>query len=652
MKLSVIIVNYNVQYFLENCLNSVFKATDNISSEVIVVDNSSVDGSLNMLHSKFPQVKVIANKDNKGFSKANNQAIAEAKGEFVLLLNPDTVVEENTFKVCIEHFQNDPEVGGVGVKMLDGKGVFLPESKRGLPTPLVAFYKIFGLSTLFPKSKRFSKYNLGNLSKDENHEIEILSGAFMMIRRSVLDQIGVLDESFFMYGEDIDLSYRITKAGYKNYYLADTSIIHYKGESTKKSSINYVFVFYRAMAIFAKKHFSQKNAQLFSNLINFAIYLRATFAVLTRTVKHLILPLVDVIVFYLCINTFVNYYENYVKYAEGGAYPSELENYGIPIIIGIYIVSLLLNGAYVIPTPFRRIIQGAFSGSLALLITYSLLSEDYRFSRAIILFTVLSSLIVLPLVRFILHLSAIRKFKKNRKQRVAVVGKDEEVERINNFLLNSPNRAEIILKINADDGKNKQAVEYDAMLYQLVDIIEIYDINEVIFCAKDVNSSAIINQMAVIKDKGVDFKIAPAESLYIIGSNSIQSSGEYYILTTDTLLKSVNQRSKRIFDIAMAVLAILFSPLLILISSHRKNYFKNTFRILYGSLSFVGFIPLEKMQDEQLKVKKGLFSPVDLYTPEQLSQHSLEQLNLDYGREYTIWRDLDIILKNIKKLGK
>jgi GT2 family glycosyltransferase len=229
MDLSIIIVNYNVQFFLENCLNSVFQAIHNIEAEVIVVDNNSVDGSLKMLKEKFPEVKLIANKDNLGFSKANNQAIKEAKGEIVLLLNPDTVVEENTFEVCLEIFKNKPKVGGLGLKMLDGKGNFLPESKRGLPTPSVAFHKIFGLSALFPKSKIFNKYHLGYLSKDEDHEIEILSGAFMMIRKKVLDEIGLLDELFFMYGEDIDLSYRITQNGYINWYTSKTSIIHYKG---------------------------------------------------------------------------------------------------------------------------------------------------------------------------------------------------------------------------------------------------------------------------------------------------------------------------------------------------------------------------------------------------------------------------------------
>jgi GT2 family glycosyltransferase len=254
MKLTVIIVNYNVKYFLEQCLISVQKACEGITAEVFVVDNNSVDGSVAMVAEKFPWVKLIANTENTGFSKANNQAMRLAKGEYVLLLNPDTVVQEDTFHKVVQFMDEHPDAGGLGVRMVDGKGHFLPESKRGLPTPAVAFYKIFGLSALFPKSPRFGRYHLGNLSADETHEIEILSGAFMLMRKKTLDQVGLLDEAFFMYGEDIDLSWLIIQGGWKNYYYPDTRIIHYKGESTKKGSLNYVKVFYQAMLIFARKH--------------------------------------------------------------------------------------------------------------------------------------------------------------------------------------------------------------------------------------------------------------------------------------------------------------------------------------------------------------------------------------------------------------
>lgn len=652
MKLSVIIVNYNVQYFLENCLNSVYCSSKEIDFEVFVVDNNSVDGSLQMLNEKFPQVKVIANKDNLGFSVANNQAIKQASGEYVLLLNPDTVIEENNFKVCCNFMDQHAKSGGLGVKMVDGKGNFLPEAKRGLPTPAVAFYKIFGLSALFPKSEKFGQYHLGNLSKEENHEIEILSGAFMMMRKSVLDEIGLLDENFFMYGEDIDLSYRITQAGYTNHYLADTQIIHYKGESTKKSSINYVFVFYRAMAIFAKKHFSNKNAQLFSTLINFAIYIRAGLAVLTRTIKHILLPITDAVVLGTGVYLFKTYYEDNVKFIQGGAYPEEVETFGIPMIILIYIVSMLFSGGYALPPKFKKLLNGIASGSVMLLITYSLLNEGYRFSRAIILSTVVIAFTAIPLFRYLMHLSKIRKFSVTKTQRIAIVGQPEEIRRISSFLKKTLIDPEIIINVNSDNEGSTDNTIFSARLYQLKDIIDIYDISEVIFCAKDLSSEQIISQMGAIQKEDVDFKIAPPESLYIIGSNSIESSGEYYILASDTILKPVNQKNKRILDIFLSLFFILLSPLLFWFISEKSNYFSNLFNILFGKYSFVGFYSSDEVMDKNLKVKKGILNPKDLRDSFTLNQESIEQLRFEYGRDYSIPKDLEIVFKNITHLGR
>ncbi|WP_114783729.1 glycosyltransferase family 2 protein [Botryobacter ruber] len=287
-KLSVIVVSYNVQYFLEQALSSVRDALAGIPSEIFVVDNNSTDGSVEMVAAKFPEVKLIANTGNVGFSKANNQAIEASTGEYVLLLNPDTVVQETTFRKCLAFMDEHPDAGGLGVKMIDGAGKFLPESKRGLPTPMVALCKIAGISRLFPKSRTFGRYHLGFLPPDELHEVEVLSGAFMLMRRETLDKVGLLDESFFMYGEDIDLSYRIVLGGYKNYYYPGTTIIHYKGESTHKGSLNYVLVFYKAMAIFYKKHFSHSNALFFSKLILLAIYLRAGLSVVMMPLRKML----------------------------------------------------------------------------------------------------------------------------------------------------------------------------------------------------------------------------------------------------------------------------------------------------------------------------------------------------------------------------
>ena len=282
MKLSVVIINYNVKYFLEQCLRSVLKASKYVETEIFVVDNNSSDGSLEYLRPLFPEVVFIANKDNPGFSKANNQAIKLTQGEYILLLNPDTIVGEHSFLNVCNFMDNHPDAGALGVRMLNGYGDFLPESKRGFPSPWNSFCKIFGLSKIFPKSSIFAQYHLRYLSENEIHIVDVLAGAFMLLRKQALDKIGLLDDTFFMYGEDIDLSYRMNLGGYKNYYFPEP-IIHYKGESTKKD-VRYVRIFYQAMIIFFRKHYPNYS-QLYSFFVHFAIYIRAVFAALYKLIS-------------------------------------------------------------------------------------------------------------------------------------------------------------------------------------------------------------------------------------------------------------------------------------------------------------------------------------------------------------------------------
>ena len=255
MKLSVVIVSYNVSHYLLQCLDSLQRALRGIDGEVIVVDNHSRDNSVALVHQAHPEVKVIENLHNLGFSKANNIALRQAKGEYALLLNPDTIVADNTIRDCIAFLDLHPDAGAAGVMMLNADGTVAPESRRGVPTPLTSFYKLSGLCRMFPRSPRFGRYYLGHLPWHTPQRIDIVSGAFCMLRRSVLDKVGLLDEDYFMYGEDIDLSYRILKQGATNWYLP-YPILHYKGESTQKSSFRYVHVFYQAMLIFFRKHFS------------------------------------------------------------------------------------------------------------------------------------------------------------------------------------------------------------------------------------------------------------------------------------------------------------------------------------------------------------------------------------------------------------
>lgn len=277
MRLSVIIVNYNVKYFLEQCLCSVMKAIAVLGegeAEVIVVDNQSTDESVEYLRPKFPSVFFIENRENTGFGRANNQGIQMSKGEFILFLNPDTIVAENSFTECLAEMQAHPDLGAIGVRMVDGGGKYLPESKRGFPTPWVSFCKLSGLTKLFPSSRVFARYYLGHLKEKESNEVEVLAGAYMFVKRKAVEMTGGFDEQFFMYAEDIDLSFRIKKSGFRNFYCAGTTIIHFKGESTLKDA-RYVRHFYEAMILYVRKHYKGIGAWFYVQLLKAMIAIRS-----------------------------------------------------------------------------------------------------------------------------------------------------------------------------------------------------------------------------------------------------------------------------------------------------------------------------------------------------------------------------------------
>jgi len=532
MKVSIIIVNYNVKYFLEQSLYSVYKSLSGIDAEVIVVDNNSVDGSEIMIRSRFPEIKLIVNKKNVGFAKANNQALEVAQGEYVLLLNPDTVIEESTIIQCVTFMDAHPEAGALGPKMIDGKGRFLPESKRGLPTPEVAFYKIFGLTRLFPKSKKFGRYYVGHTSSDEIQEVEVLTGAFMFIRRLVLDKSGLLDESYFMYGEDIDLSYRILKSGFKIYYFPHTTIIHYKGESTKKGSLNYVIIFYRAMQIFANKAFSGNLARFYSYLISFAIFFRAALSLLSRSVKRILPVILDASLIYagcyLLTSGWAKFYFHNKNY-----YPSDILEVSIPIFILVMLVSNLMSGGYRSPFNLVKAVRGILYGSIIVLVVYALLPTNYRFSRVLLLLGTVWAILTTLLVRFSLSLTGIKEYflDLKRKRRIAIIGFEEESDRVKKVLEITGIVAKQV--VNVFPNSNPTSEYFSGSLFQLREIIEIHHINEVVFCAKDISSETIIEHMKILKDTNVDFKIASPGSASLVGSNSANTAGDLYVVKVE-----------------------------------------------------------------------------------------------------------------------
>jgi GT2 family glycosyltransferase len=281
LQLSVIIVNYNVKYFTEQCLYSVVKACKNLEAEIIVVDNNSTDDSYTFFINKFANVHFIWNKENIGFSKANNIGLRQATGRYILFLNPDTIVAEDCFEKCLDFYCAQNNIGAMGIRMIDGEGNFLRESKRSFPSISTSFFKLSGLTMLFPRSRIFARYYLGNMPNNINQQVPVLSGAFMMVEKKLLDVIGGFDETFFMYGEDIDLSYRIERAGFKNYYFSETTIVHFKGESTKKDNLQYVRLFYGAMDLFVQKHYSGIKSVLYRLFIHSALGLKTINTVFT-----------------------------------------------------------------------------------------------------------------------------------------------------------------------------------------------------------------------------------------------------------------------------------------------------------------------------------------------------------------------------------
>lgn len=651
MKLSVVIVNYNVEHFLEQCLYSVRRAMRGVEGEVYVVDNNSVDGSLKMLSEKFPEVKVIANKVNVGFAKANNQAIRISSGEYVLLLNPDTVVEDDTFTKTLAFMDSHAEAGGLGVKMVDGKGQFLPESKRGLPTPMTAFYKIFGLSKLFPHSRRFSQYHLGYLDNNEINQVDILAGAFMLMRRATLDKCGLLDETFFMYGEDIDLSYRITLAGYKNYYFPETRIIHYKGESTKKTTVNYVLVFYKAMEIFAKKHFAKKRAHLFSLIINLAIYFRAFLALISQFVSKVYMPLLDVLLGYGGLAAIGYFWGHYAIYEGIGTYPVHpLFTVILPVYLAIWLVTSYFSGGYDKPYKISNSIGGVMVGSVLVLVMYALLPEQLRFSRALILFGTLWMMLATGATRTIGYLLKLPDFQygKNAKKRFLVIGNEDEAHRVEQLLKSTSIKPDFVGLVVPSE--NYEVPEnYLGNLCQVPDIIEIYKITEIIFCSKDITHQSIIDKMVQWHATDLDYKIAPEDTLSIIGSNSINTRGDLYTVDIRTINTIPNKRKKRLFDFSVSFFGIVLWGFVAWFIKNPVAFLKNCLRVIGGRYSWVGYCDVDNRDNLKLpNIKKGIYNPSSVLK-ENIDEEARAQLNVIYARDYTVLKDFNILQRTLLK---
>ncbi len=645
--LSIIIVNYNVRHFLQQTLESVERAKQHLRTEVWVVDNNSADHSVEMVRRSFPNVHVIANKDNPGFSKANNQAIEKANGKYILLLNPDTVLQEDTLTTCFQFMEEHPEAGAVGAKMLDGSGQFLPESKRGFPSPWVSFCKATGLSVLFPNSKRFNQYHLGYLDENKTHEIDVLCGAFMFMRKEALDQVGHLDETFFMYGEDIDLSYRIKKGGFKIYYLPSTQLIHFKGESTKKASLNYVKVFYQAMIIFAKKHFAGKGAGFLVALLNIAIIGRATLSLFKRFMQQLFPQILDYVFILFGIVLSKELWEQYYFNDPDYFHPRIFINLGFYALV--YVISLWTHGAYRAQYKIGQIIRAIGVAVLILLAIYALVNIEYRFSRALLLLSSIWALVAAFTSRLLRQYVSYKDFRigQNIKKRIFIVGGKEEANHVEELLKKSLSEHEIIGIIapqqffdpsfHLTEWKNIEA------------LVELEKVNEIIFCIKDLEWTDVIHLMNTI-GQDIEYKMVGDDKMSVLGSKSKNTSGELYTIHFQFSIANRQEViKKRALDILLSTLFILTSFILFWAQASKKQYFKRLLAVLSGQKSFVSYHPKDDRLDELPTIKPGLIWAVKrAYTDKEI----IHRANLLYAKNYTVWKDVELIFRNITRLGK
>jgi O-antigen biosynthesis protein len=645
MQLSVIIVNYNVKYFLEQCLHSVVKACTGINAEIIVGDNNSTDGSREYLEGSFTDVRFIWNSENIGFAKANNLALAKAKGEFILFLNPDTILAEDSIEKCLQFFKTDEKIGALGIHMVDGSGNFLKESKRAFPSPLTSLFKLSGLAMLLPHSKIFARYHLGNLPENENHEVDVLAGAFMMMPKKILDEIGNFDERFFMYGEDVDLSYRIQKAGYKNFYFAESSIIHFKGESTKRGSLNYVRLFYKAMSLFVKKHYSGSKAGVFIFFIQTAIIIRAFFSALGSLLKKIGLPILDAGLILGSFGLTRILWSHYIRQEVN--YSPQVLITAFPAFTALFLATAFYSGLYDKGYKQSQLVRSTTIAALVLLSVYALLPENIRFSRGILVTGILLAFILMNLMRLLfiklLYLETSNEYEERRQTVVVAAEKDFLI--IADMLHKAGMTERVLGRVANDRPVNIPTL---GNIVQLPELVKKYTVKEIIFCENGLSFKEIIGCINSLPATTRN-KFHASGSSSIVGSDSKNSSGGFIAHTTKyAIAMPLQQRNKRLLDIIISILFLLAAPVLIFIKKNAGAFYKNVFAILVAKKTWVGYASTANSLPE---LKAGIITSTALPAMmNDLPTESLLKSDEWYASGYSMMTDLKKIGRSFKYL--
>ncbi|MEO6814332.1 MAG: glycosyltransferase [Ginsengibacter sp.] len=646
MQLSVIIINYNVKYFLEQCLHSVQKAMHFIDGEIIVIDNNSTDDSFSFFQNKFNEVHFIWNQTNVGFAKANNQALTIAHGEYILFLNPDTLIPEDCFEKCITFIQSKGNNCAIGIKMLDGSGKFLKESKRAFPDPVTSLYKLSGFARLFPHSQTFSRYHLGHLDENKNHEIDVLAGAFIMMPKNILKQINGFDEDFFMYGEDVDLSFRIQKAGYKNYYFSESCVIHFKGESTKKGSLNYVKMFYKAMSIFVKKHYGGSKAGLFNILIQFAIMMRALFAAFVRFLKWIGLPVIDACIILMSFYLVKLFWSAYIKQEIN--YSPNMLIIAFPAFTFLFLVASWISGLYDNGYKQSRLNKSTLISMLVILSAYSLLPERLRFSRGILLFGSITAFLFMTIVRQLLikWKIIVAAAEGDENKRIVIAGSLEEFKEVRHFLEMPVKKESVLGRIGTSEIEEENTIGRFENLHELM---RSYPMDEIIFCEGVLSFKKIIDSLCAVP-QGISIKFFAKGSYTIIGSDDRNTAGAIISKEENYRLDdAVYRRSKYFFDLLLCLFFIITFPIHFILKKRPVTFFKNVFCVFFQKKTWVGYAAFENYLPE---IKPGIITTTGL--PHSLNHFPRETLcatDKIYAKNYHVFFDLKLIRKHYRLLS-
>lgn len=520
---SVVIVNYNVRDFLSQALRSVQAASGDLEVETWVVDNNSIDGSVAMLKEDFPWVHVVANRENVGFGSANNQAIHASSGRYVFILNPDTILQEDTLTELVAFMDANADCGAAGCQILNPDGTFAPESRRSFPTPATAFYRMTGLSRLFPRSPRFGRYNLTHIPRDTVAEVDALSGSCMMVRRTAIEQAGAFDEDFFMYGEDLDLCFRIQHAGWRIMYTPATQIIHYKGESTKKGDFRYVRLFYGAMLLFMDKHVTGRGSRPLALLLKAGIMIRAFMTLCGSTLRRLARPMADAAIVMVVVSIVggLRFWMTDTTFAVR-FFLTIAPAYALATVAGI-----LLLGGY--DARSRNQLRAAFLGTvLGFLIvgTLSFFIQDIAFSRWVVALSLPVSAAVLAGVRIAVAA------RQKGSRRALLVGGVGEAERLRRMLASHPSppfRLEGYVFETPENtphpavgpSGNGSGLPLLGGMSQLRDLVRLRGYTDIVFAAHDVPNQVIFTAMRSLNDLRVHVRMLSEGEEHVVGKSSV-----------------------------------------------------------------------------------------------------------------------------------